>query len=109
MWSGSLALASDAGTCSRTRWRSALAAGAAWLARRPRATHSYGLARAEVIGATLNGLLMLGIIVVLVVEAVQRLLAPRPVMAGAVIVDRRGRSRRERGRRVHPEPRPPRL
>jgi cobalt-zinc-cadmium efflux system protein len=64
----------------------ALAAGAAWLARRPPGLkHSYGLARAEVIAATVNGLLMLGIIIVLVVESVQRLLEPRPVMAGPVM------------------------
>jgi cobalt-zinc-cadmium efflux system protein len=64
----------------------ALAAGAAWVARRPPGLkHSYGLARAEVIGASLNGLFMLLIIVVLVVEAVQRLLAPRPIMAVAVM------------------------
>src|SRR5204863_3224949 len=69
----------------------ALAAGAAWLAQRPPGgRHSYGLARAEVIGAMVNGLLMLAIIVVLVVEAVDRLLNPRevaalPVMAIAVV------------------------
>jgi cobalt-zinc-cadmium efflux system protein len=64
-----------------------LAAVAASLARRPPGLkHSYGLARAEVIGASLNGLLMLGIIIVLAVQAVQRLLEPRPVMAGAVII-----------------------
>ena len=85
--SGSLALVSDAGHMFSDSFALALAAGAAWLARRPPgAKHSYGLARAEVVGAALNGLLMLGIIVVLVVEAVQRLLTPRPVMAGAVIV-----------------------
>jgi cobalt-zinc-cadmium efflux system protein len=38
-----------------------------------------------VIGASLNGLLMLAIIVVLVVEAVQRLLEPKPVLAAAVM------------------------
>jgi cobalt-zinc-cadmium efflux system protein len=87
IWSGSLALASDAGHMFSDSLALALAAGAAWLARRPPGLkHSYGLARAEVIGATLNGLLMLGIIVFLVVEAVQRLLDPRPVMAGAVMV-----------------------
>jgi cobalt-zinc-cadmium efflux system protein len=65
----------------------ALAAGAAWLALRPPGLkHSYGLARAEVIGATLNGLLMLAIIVFLVVAAVQRLLDPRPVAAPAVMI-----------------------
>jgi len=87
IWSGSLALASDAGHMFADALALALAAGAAWLARRPPGMkHSYGLARAEVIGATLNGLLMLVIIVVLVVEAVQRLLDPRPVMAVAVMV-----------------------
>jgi cobalt-zinc-cadmium efflux system protein len=87
VWSGSLALASDAGHMFSDAAALALAAAAAWLARRPAGLkHSYGLARAEVIGATLNGLMMLGIIVVLVVEAVHRLLAPRPVMAGAVVV-----------------------
>jgi cobalt-zinc-cadmium efflux system protein len=87
VWSGSLALASDAGHMFSDSVALALAAGAAWLARRPPGLkHSYGLARAEVIGATLNGLLMLGIIVVLVVESVQRLLDPRPVIAGPVMV-----------------------
>lgn len=86
LWSGSLALTSDAGHMFSDSLALALAAGAAWLARRPPGRrHSYGLARAEVIGASLNGLLMLGIIVALVVEAVQRLLNPRPVMAGIVM------------------------
>ena len=86
IWSGSLALTSDAGHMFSDALALALAATAAWIARRPPGLkHSYGLARAEVIGASLNGLLMLLIIVVLVVEAVQRLLAPRPVMAGAVM------------------------
>ena len=86
LWSGSLALTSDAGHMFSDALALGLAAAAAWLARRPPgAKHSYGLARAEVIGASLNGLLMLGIIVVLVVEAVQRLLEPRAVSAGVVI------------------------
>jgi cobalt-zinc-cadmium efflux system protein len=87
LWSDSLALASDAGHMFSDALALSLAAVAAWLARRPPGLkHSYGLARAEVIGATLNGLVMLGIIVVLVVEAVQRLLQPRQVMGGAVMV-----------------------
>jgi cobalt-zinc-cadmium efflux system protein len=86
IWSGSLALTSDAGHMFSDALALALAAGAAWIARRPPGLkHSYGLARAEVIGASLNGLFMLLIIVVLVVEAVQRLLEPRPVMAVAVM------------------------
>jgi cobalt-zinc-cadmium efflux system protein len=86
LWSGSLALTSDAGHMFSDALALGLAAAAAWLSRRPPGIkHSYGLARAEVIGASMNGLLMLGIIVVLVVEAVQRLLDPRPVTAGVVI------------------------
>jgi cobalt-zinc-cadmium efflux system protein len=88
IWSASLALASDAGHMFSDALALALAAGAAWLARRPPgAKHSYGLARAEVIGATLNGLMMLAIIVVLVVEAVHRMLDadPQPVNAIAVM------------------------
>lgn len=88
IWSGSLALASDAGHMFSDALALGLAAGAAWLARRPPGLkHSYGLARAEVIGATLNGLIMLAIIVFLVVEAVERLRDPDPppVMALAVI------------------------
>ncbi len=88
IWSGSLALTSDAGHMFSDALALALAAGAAWLARRPPgAKHSYGLARAEVIGATLNGLIMLAIIVFLVVEAVHRLLDadPQPINALAVM------------------------
>jgi cobalt-zinc-cadmium efflux system protein len=88
IWSGSLALTSDAGHMFSDALALALAAGAAWLARRPPgAKHSYGLARAEVIGATLNGLIMLAIIVFLVVEAVHRMLDadPQPVNALAVM------------------------
>ena len=87
LWSGSLALASDAGHMFSDSLALGLAAGAAWLARRPPGLkHSYGLARAEVLGATLNGLLMLCIIVVLVVEAVQRFLHPQPIAAGPVMI-----------------------
>ena len=82
LWTGSLALISDAGHMLSDALALGLAAFAAWLARRPAGhRHSYGWARAEVIGATLNSLLMLIIIVVLVVEAVTRLLDPRPVAA----------------------------
>jgi cobalt-zinc-cadmium efflux system protein len=87
LWSASLALISDAGHMFSDAAALGLAAASAWLARRPAGSrHSYGWARAEVIGATLNGLVMLVIIVVLVVEAVQRLLQPRPVFGGAVML-----------------------
>lgn len=87
LWSGSLALVSDAGHMFSDALALALAAVAVALARRPASLrHSYGWARAEVIGATLNGLIMLGIIVVLVVEAVQRMLEPQPVIGGGVML-----------------------
>lgn len=80
LWTGSLALMSDAGHMLSDALALGLAAVAARLAQRPTShRHSYGWARAEVIGATLNSLLMLAIIVALVVEAVGRLLHPRPV------------------------------
>jgi cobalt-zinc-cadmium efflux system protein len=86
VWSDSLALASDAGHMFSDALALGLAAVAAQLARRPPGLkHSYGLARAEVLGAALNGLLMLGIIVFLVVHAVERLLEPRSVAAVAVM------------------------
>jgi cobalt-zinc-cadmium efflux system protein len=86
IWSQSLALLSDAGHMFSDALALAVAAAAAWLAQRPASErHSYGWARAEVIGAMLNGLLMLPLIVLLVVEAVQRLIQPRPVLAGGVV------------------------
>jgi cobalt-zinc-cadmium efflux system protein len=87
LWSGSLALLGDAGHMFTDAFALAMAAVAVYLGRRPPGrSHSYGWQRAEVIGALLNGLLMLAIIVMLVVEAVARLLAPREVAAEAVIV-----------------------
>jgi len=87
IWSQSLALLGDAGHMFSDALALGLAAGAAWIARRPAGErHSYGWARAEVLGALLNGLLMFPIVVLLVVEAVQRLMAPRPVLAAGVVV-----------------------
>jgi cobalt-zinc-cadmium efflux system protein len=82
LWTGSLALLSDAGHMFSDALALGLAAVAARLAQRPAGhRHTYGWARAEVIGALLNSLLMLGIIAFLVVEAVFRLHDPRPVAA----------------------------
>lgn len=86
LWSGSLALLGDAGHMVSDAVALAVAAAAASLARRPPGReHSYGWQRAEVIGALLNGVLMLAIVVMLAVEAVTRLLNPREVTANAVI------------------------
>jgi cobalt-zinc-cadmium efflux system protein len=86
LWSGSLALLGDAGHMVSDAVALAMAAIAASLAQRPPGRgHTYGWRRAEVIGALLNGVLMLAIVVMLVVGAVNRLLEPRAVAGDAVI------------------------
>jgi cobalt-zinc-cadmium efflux system protein len=65
----------------------ALATFAGWIARRPPSTrHSYGLVRAEVIAASLNGLLMVLVIAWIGYEAFLRLSVPQPVAGGTVMV-----------------------
>lgn len=87
LWTGSLALLSDAGHMFSDVLALGLAATAARLAQRPAGhRHTYGWARAEVIGALVNSLLMLAIIAVLVVEAVARLHEPKPVAATGMIL-----------------------
>jgi len=86
-WSGSLALLSDAGHMLSDALALGMAAMAAKLASRPpSARHSYGLARAEVLAAAFNALLMLGVIIAITVESVQRLLHPQEVAGGAVML-----------------------
>jgi cobalt-zinc-cadmium efflux system protein len=83
----SLALMSDAGHMLSDSLALGLAAFAAWFAARPAGDrHSYGFARAEVVAAFVNGLAILVIVVLIVVEAVARLLEPRPVTGLGVMV-----------------------
>ena len=84
---GSLALLADAGHMVTD----AAALGIALLAQRlarlpPSRRASYGYARAEVIAAFINALLMLAVVVGIAIEAVRRLLSPTPVAGGTVIV-----------------------
>jgi cobalt-zinc-cadmium efflux system protein len=84
---GSLALMSDAGHMLSDALALGLATFAAWIGLRPAgARHSYGFARAEVVAAFVNGLAMLLIVVLIAVEAVGRLLDPRPVAGLGVMV-----------------------
>jgi cobalt-zinc-cadmium efflux system protein len=86
LWSNSLALLGDAGHMFSDSVALALAAFAAWVARRPpSARHSYGFARAEVIAALVNSLLMLAVVITIVVEAIARLQTPRPIPGLAVM------------------------
>jgi cobalt-zinc-cadmium efflux system protein len=85
-WSGSLALLADAAHMLTDSSALALAAAAAWLARRPPSRlHSYGLARAEVLAALINSLLMLVLLGFIVHEALGRFGTPRDIHGGAVI------------------------
>jgi cobalt-zinc-cadmium efflux system protein len=84
---GSLALMSDAGHMLSDSLALGLAAFAARVAARPAGVrHSYGFARAEVVAAFVNSLAMLLIVVLIVVEAVARLLEPQPVAGLGVMV-----------------------
>jgi cobalt-zinc-cadmium efflux system protein len=86
-WSGSLALLSDAGHMLTDAAALGLALFANRIAARPPTRRaSYGYARAEVIAAFVNALLLLGLVVFIVVEAVRRLLVPEPVAGGVVLV-----------------------
>lgn len=86
LWSGSLALLSDAGHMLTDALALGLAAAAAWIAARPpSARHSYGLGRAEVIAALANAVFMFAVITVIAVEAWHRLAAPEPVRAGGLM------------------------
>ena len=87
LWAGSLALVADAGHMVNDASALALAAGAAWLARRPPSPrHSYGLGRAEFIAALINSLGLLALVAWLTISAVERLQTPQPVMGEAVSV-----------------------
>jgi cobalt-zinc-cadmium efflux system protein len=86
-WSGSLALLSDAGHMVTDSTALGLAALAAWLARKPPSNRfTYGLVRLEILAALFNSLLMFGLIVFIVIEAIERLANPQPVIGSAVML-----------------------
>ena len=84
-WSGSLALLGDAGHMVTDAFSLGLAALAARIALRPASPrHSYGLRRVEALTALTNSLFMLGIVAVLLWQAVLRLLEPREIAGQTV-------------------------
>jgi cobalt-zinc-cadmium efflux system protein len=85
-WAGSLALLSDAGHMVTDVAALAIAMFAQHLAQRPPSRRaSYGYARAEVLAAFSNALIMLAVVGWIAFEAVRRLLSPAPVAGGLVI------------------------
>lgn len=86
-WTGSLALMSDAGHMFTDSASLLLALIANLIGQRPaNDDHSYGFGRAEVIGALVNSLAMIALVVWIGVEAVQRLLHPQEVNGGGVMI-----------------------
>ncbi|WP_440996110.1 cation diffusion facilitator family transporter [Arhodomonas sp. SL1] len=85
--SGSLALIGDAGHMVTDSVALGLGALAAWLSRRPPSRlHSFGLQRAEIVGALANAGFMLVVVAWIAYEAVARLLDPQPVHGAMVLV-----------------------
>ena len=85
--SGSLALLADAGHMLGDFVALALAFAAFRLSRRPAdSARSYGYDRFQVLAAFVNGLSMLVIAAWIIIEGVQRLLAPQPVLAGTMLL-----------------------
>jgi len=86
-FTGSLALLSDAGHMITDAAALAVAMFAQKVAQRPPSPRaSYGYARAEVLAAFVNALVMLLIVAAIVFEAVQRLAHPSPVAGVMVLV-----------------------
>ncbi|MDN5863382.1 MAG: cation diffusion facilitator family transporter [Salinisphaera sp.] len=85
-FAGSLALLADAGHMLTDSSALAIGALAAWLALLPASRrHSFGLQRAEVLGALVNVLLMFAVVVAIGWSAVLRLADPQPV-GGAMVM-----------------------
>jgi cobalt-zinc-cadmium efflux system protein len=86
-WAQSLALLGDAGHMLSDSFALGLAALAAIGARRPASdTHSYGYGRLEVVAALTNAVIMIGIVIGIVIAAIDRLQDPPAVHAMSVIV-----------------------
>lgn len=83
----SLTLLGDAGHMFLDAVALSVSAFALWVSRKPPSRrHSYGLARAEIVAALGNSLMMIAIVIGLVIEAVRRLQSPVAVNGGAVML-----------------------
>jgi len=85
--SGSLALLADAGHVLADAGGIALALGATSLAQRPPTPRrTFGWQRLEIVAAAVNGLLLCGVAVAVLVEAVRRMATAPPVAGGTMLV-----------------------
>jgi cobalt-zinc-cadmium efflux system protein len=86
-WADSLALMSDAGHMLTDSSSLAIGAIAAWMAKRPASRlHSFGLQRAEVLGALINAVLMIAVVAAIAWAAIERFAEPRTVAGMPVLV-----------------------
>ena len=82
----SLVLLADAAHMTADVAGIGLALLAAWFARRPAGAHrTFGFARAEILAAMLNALLLLGMAAFILTEAIRRLIAPAAVTSPLLI------------------------
>lgn len=87
VWSGSLALLADAGHMAADAAGVTMALIAATLAQRaPTSRRTFGWQRVEILAAVANAVLLFGLALYILVEAVQRLLAPPGVRSGVMLV-----------------------
>ena len=87
LWTGSLALAADAGHMFADVGGLGLALFASWIAARPATpAKTYGYQRAEILAALLNSLVMMALAAVILYEAYHRLSEPRVVPGGPLLV-----------------------
>jgi cobalt-zinc-cadmium efflux system protein len=85
-WTGSLALAADAGHMLADAAAVALALFAAWISvRPPTPAKTFGYYRVEILAALVNALILFGVAGWILVEAYERILAPRPVLGGPML------------------------
>jgi cobalt-zinc-cadmium efflux system protein len=86
IWTGSLALLSDAGHMLSDVAALSLSLFALWVARRPpNPARSYGYYRAEILAALVNGAALIALAVMVFREAWTRLSAPPEILAGPMI------------------------
>ena len=84
---GSLALLADAGHMLGDVGALGLALGAAWLASRPATPdRSFGLQRAEILAALVNGLVLVAIAIWIFIEAIGRLDDPPEILGGWMLL-----------------------
>lgn len=86
LWTGSLALLADAAHMLTDAGGLALALFAIWVGTRPPTPEkTYGYYRAEILAALVNALVLLIVAGAVLIEAYERISAPRPVLAGPML------------------------